>query len=149
MTVLSRGFEIMKNRTIWLMAVTLCGFIVLGMLMALPTIIKADSDQAGLSAADFTKIYKNALISPLTKATSEATDPQLAQFSQKLVNAYELDKTGANTNQQSNLSDLVPDITKINKVALNMPLKEAGKQIQDKELSEFYNRFITRCGVDK
>jgi hypothetical protein len=149
MTVLSRGFEIMKNRTIWLMAVTLCGFIVLSMLMALPTIIKADSDQSGMSASDFTKIYKNALISPLTKATSEATDPQIAQFSQKLVNAYELDKTGANTNEQSNLSDLVPDISKINKVALNMPLKEAGKQIQDKELSEFYNRFITRCGVDK
>ena len=139
----------MKNRVIWLMAVTICGLIGLGMLLALPAILRADSNQDGMSAADFTKIYKNALISPLTKATSEATDPQIAQFSQKLVNAYELDKTGANTNEQSNLSDLVPDIAKINKVALNMPLKEVGKQIQDKELAEFYNRFISRCGVDK
>lgn len=139
----------MKNRIIWLMAVALCGIIGLGVLLALPAIINADTDQNGMSAADFTKIYKNALISPLTKATSEATDPQLAQFSQKLVNAYELDKTGANTNEQSSLSDLVPDLKKINKVALNMPLKEAGKQIQDKELSEFYDRFISRCGVDK
>ncbi|OGO18536.1 MAG: hypothetical protein A2Z02_03145 [Chloroflexi bacterium RBG_16_48_7] len=131
------------------MAVSLCGIIVLGMLLALPAMINADSNQDGVSAADFTKIYKNALISPLTKATSEATDPQLAQFSQKLVSAYGLENTGANTNEQSNLSDLVPDIAKINKVALDMPLKEAGKQIQDKELSEFYNRFISRCGVGK
>ncbi|MCX6006892.1 MAG: hypothetical protein NTZ34_06485 [Chloroflexi bacterium] len=139
----------MKNRSVWLMAVALCGIIVLGMLLALPAIINADANQDGMSAVDFTKFYKNALISPLTKATSEVTDPQLAQFSQKLVTAYELDKTGANTNEQSNLSNLVPDITKINKVALDMPLKEAGKQIQDKELSDFYNRFITECGVGK
>ncbi len=130
------------------MAVTLCGLIVLGMLLALPSMIHADGNQDGMSAADFTKIYKNALISPLTRATSETTDPQLAQFSQKLVTAYELDKTGANTNEQSNLSELVPDLRKITKVATDMPLKEAGKQIQDKELSEFYNRFISRCGVE-
>jgi hypothetical protein len=29
-----------------------------------------------------------------------------------------------------------------------MPLKEAGKQIQDKEISEYYNRFVTKCGVE-
>jgi hypothetical protein len=139
----------MKNRTVWLMAMAFCGIMMLGMLLALPAIINADANQNGMSAADFTKIYKNALISPLTKATSEATDPQIAQFSQKLVNAYELDKTGANTNEQSNLSDLVPDIAKINKVGLDMPLKEAGKQIKDPEIADFYNRFITECGVGK
>jgi hypothetical protein len=139
----------MKNRTVWLMAMAFCGIMMLGMLLALPAIINADANQNGMSSADFTKIYKNALISPLTKATSEATDPQIAQFSQKLVNAYELDKTGANTNEQSNLSDLVPDIAKINKVGLDMPLKEAGKQIKDPEIADFYNRFITECGVGK
>jgi len=139
----------MKNRTIWLMAVAFCGIIMLAMLLALPAVLNADANQSGMSASDFTKIYKNALITPLTKATSEATDPQIAQFSQKLVNAYELDKTGANTNEQSNLSDLVPDIAKINKVGLDMPLKEAGKQIKDPDIADFYNRFITECGVGK
>ena len=137
----------MKNRTVWLMSVALCGIIVIGLLLALPSMLKADSNQDSMSAADFTKIYKNALIGPLTKATSEVKDPQLAQFSQKLVQSYELDKTGANTNDQSKLSDLLPDIAKINKAALNMPLIEAGKQIQDKDISDFYNRFISNCGV--
>jgi len=139
----------MKNRTIWLMAVAFCGIIILAMLLALPAVLNADANQSVMSASDFTKIYKNALITPLTKATSEATDPQIAQFSQKLVSAYELDKTGANTNEQSNLSDLVPDIAKINKVGLDMPLKEAGKQIKDPEIAAFYNHFITECGVGK
>ena len=139
----------MKNRTIWLMAVAFCGIIMLAMLLALPAVLNADANQSGMSASDFTKIYKNALITPLTKATSEAPDPQIAQFSQKQVSAYELDKTGANTTEQSNLSDLVPDIAKINKVALDMPLKEAGKQIKDPEIADFYNHFITECGVGK
>jgi hypothetical protein len=139
----------MKNRTVWLMSVALCGIIVIGLLLALPSMLNADNSQDSMSAADFTKIYKNALIGPLTKATSEVKDPQLAQFSQKLVQSYELDKTGANTNDQSKLSDLVPDISKITKNAMNMPLIEAGKQIQDKDLSDFYNRFITNCGVGK
>jgi hypothetical protein len=129
--------------------VALCGIIVIGLLLALPSMLNADNSQDSMSAADFTKIYKNALIGPLTKATSEVKDPQLAQFSQKLVQSYELDKTGANTNDQSKLSDLVPDISKITKNAMNMPLIEAGKQIQDKDLSDFYNRFITNCGVGK
>lgn len=102
-----------------------------------------------MTASEFASAYKQALISPLNKAAGEVKDPQLAGFTQKLVAAYELDKTGTNVNDQSNLSDLLPDLVKINKTALNMPLKEAGKQIKDKELSEFYDRFITNCGVDK
>jgi len=133
------------------MAVALCGIIVLGMLLALPSILRADAgnNDGTMSAAEFTQIYRNALTSPLTKATSEVKDPEIAQFSQKLVAAYDLNKTGANVNEQSNLSDLVPDIAKINKTAMDMPLKEAGKQIKDPEIADFYNRFITRCGVDQ
>ena len=141
--------KIMKNRTVWLISVALCAIICLGMLLALPAILNADSSQDVVSLADFTKIYRNALISPLNKAASEATDPQIAKFSQTLVQSYELEKTGGDVNEQSNMSDILPDLKKIHKTAMNTPLKEAGKQIQDKELSEFYNRFITKCGVDK
>lgn len=141
--------KIINIRTIWLISGVLCSFIVIGILLALPAIINAESGRSDSSSSDFTRIYKNALIAPLKQATVEATDPQLARFSQKLILSYDLERTGENANQQSNLSDLLPDLKKINKAAINMPLKEAGKQIQDKDISEFYTRFIDSCGANK
>ena len=101
-----------------------------------------------MPTAEIAKAYRQALVSPLNKATSEIKDPNLASFTQKLVQSYDLEKTAANTSDPSNLSDLLPDISKIEKNAINMPLKEAGKQLKDKDLSDFYSRFITSCGVD-
>jgi hypothetical protein len=141
----------LRSRHVWFLAVALTGLIVSGLLLALPSMLTADNSVTSntISAADFASVYKQALISPLTRAASEVKDPQIAQFSQKLVTSYELDKTGTNVNEQSNLSDLLPDIVKIQKTALDMPLKEAGKQIKDPEISEFYARFIKNCGVDR
>jgi len=139
----------MKSRNVWLLGIALTGVIVIGLLLALPSMLIADNSQNTMSASEFTSAYKQALIAPFNKAAAEVKDPQIAGFTQKLIGAYELDKTGANVNDQSKMSDLLPDLVKINKTALNMPLKEAGKQIQDKELAEFYTRFTTNCGVDK
>ena len=119
-----------------------------GMLLAIPSMLTADDSQNPMSVTDFAASYRQALISPLNRATSEVKDPEIAQFSQKLVKSYELDETAANVNEQSNLSDMLPDLVKIQKAAIDMPLKEAGTQIKDKELSEFYTRFITNCGVE-
>jgi len=47
------------------------------------------------------------------------------------------------------MADLVPDIAKIQKNALDTTLKEAGKQLKDKEISDFYNRFLSNCGLDE
>jgi len=122
---------------------------VLGISLALPSVLKADNSQTvTMPTAEIAKAYRQALVSPLNKATSEIKDPDLASFTQKLVQSYDLEKTAANTSDPSNLSDLLPDISKIEKNAINMPLKEAGKQLKDKDLSDFYNRFITSCGVD-
>ena len=121
----------------------------LGISLALPSVLKADNSQAvTMPTAEIVKAYRQALVSPLNKATSEIKDPDLASFTQKLVQSYDLEKTAANTSDPSNLSDLLPDISKIEKNAINMPLKEAGKQLKDKDLSDFYSRFITSCGVD-
>ncbi len=121
----------------------------LGISLALPSVLKADNSQTvTMPTAEIAKAYRQALVSPLNKATSEIKDPDLASFTQKLVQSYDLEKTAANTSDPSNLSDLLPDISKIEKNAINMPLKEAGKQLKDKDLSDFYNRFITSCGVD-
>jgi hypothetical protein len=139
----------MKGKIIWITAIGLTGIIVLGVSLALPSMTKADNNQSStMPTADIAKVYKQALVSPLNKAISEIKDPDLASFSQKLVQSYDLENTTANTSDQSSLSNLLPDVAKIEKNAIDMPLKEAGKQLQDKDLSDFYNRFITSCGVD-
>ena len=144
----------MKGKFIWIMVIGLAGIIMLGLSIALPGMIWADNSQTSSTSttplsptAEIAKAYKQALVGPLNKATSEIKDPDLASFSQKLVQSYELEKTSANSDP-NNLSSLLPDVSRIEKNAINMPLQEAGKQLKDKDLSDFYNRFITSCGVD-
>jgi len=139
----------MKNRIIWLAGIVLIGIILFGMLLAIPAYTNADSSQPLISPADFIKAYQQALTGPLNKATSEVKDPEIARFSQTLVQSYNLENVGSGETSNKELSDLVPDVAKIQKTALNTTLKEAGKQLKDKELSEFYTRFISNCGVDK
>ena len=49
----------------------------------------------------------------------------------------------------SGLANLLPDVAKIHRTAMDMPLIEAGKGIKDKELSDFYQSFISSIGVGK
>jgi hypothetical protein len=111
---------------------------------------KAEGDSSTMPMDEISKVYKQALKSPLDNAISEVKDPELAQFSKKLLQSYELSKpdTGSKT-EQASLANMVPDIKKINKTALNLPLQEAGKQIKDQEISEFYKSFIVAIGADK
>lgn len=111
--------------------------------------VQAENNNSVLPS-QVTDAYKKALIWPLDKATSETKDADLAQFCQKLTSGYELDKIGENSGSDSNsAASLVPDLKNIEKVAIDMPLKEAGKTIQDKDIADFYNSFIESIGVDK
>lgn len=99
--------------------------------------------------AEFPGIYKQAVTSPLERAISETNDPELAQFSQKLLQGYELDKLNTDISSDTgDMASLLPDIKNINKVAMETTLKEAGKTLSDPELSEFYSSFMKRIGVD-
>jgi len=102
-----------------------------------------DSDVA--LTPELVNIYNQALTEPLEKATSEVTDPELAQFSQKLVKAYGL---GNIPEDEQDPANMVPDIKGITKTASDMTLIEAGKNIQDKEIAEFYSSFIKSIGVE-
>ena len=119
-------------------------------LVVISTVTNAESNSVNMPMDEISKVYKQALQSPLDKAVDEIKDPEIAKFSKKLVQSYELSDsyTGHQTNQAS-LANMVPDIKKINKAALNLPLQEAGKQIKDPELSEFYKDFITAAGAYK
>jgi len=111
------------------------------------SITQADENEPGLIASQLAPVYKKALSSPLEKASSEATDPEIAQFTSKLVQAYKLDQT-ADQSTDGDLASLLPDIKTIEKTAMDSMLKEAGKQLNDKELSDFYNSFIQGIGVE-
>jgi hypothetical protein len=113
--------------------------------------IQADSNQSVLPTAELSKVYKQAVSSPLIEAASEIRNKEIAQFYQKLLQAYELNNTSENSSNDESLglANLLPDIKKITKTASDLPLKEAGKQIKDEEIAEFYNRFLTLIGVDQ
>jgi len=136
----------MKGKIVWLGVVAFIGVFILGMIVAMPRSSSADTAQS-VSSTDLIKTYKNALTEPLNKAIGEVKDRDIADFSQKLVQSFDLDKTVSGYAGNGEMADLVPDIAKIQKNALDTTLKEAGKQLKDKEISDFYNRFISTCGL--
>ena len=141
----------MQTKMKLFLAGELLSIIMIVALLAGPAISKANSSQADSPTAEFTEIYRQALTAPLTRAVSGVKDPQIAAFSQKLVHAYGLENTASQSDvdDASGLANLLPDVAKIHRTAMDMPLIEAGKQIKDKELSDFYQSFISSIGVGK
>ena len=98
--------------------------------------------------AEFTNLYQQSLTSPLEKAISETEDVELAQFTQKLLDGYQLNEIDNNGDEAGSIAGLLPDIKNINQVAMETTLVEAGKTLTDPELSEFYSSFVQRIGID-
>jgi len=67
------------------------------------------------------------LTEPLNRAIGEVKDRDIADFSQKLVQSFDLGKTASGDASNIEMADLVPNIAKIQKNALDTTLKEAGK----------------------
>jgi hypothetical protein len=113
------------------------------------SLIKADSNESELPVADLSTIYKHAVASPLIEAGSEIKDQDISHFYQKLIQSYQLSNPDSTDTTELSLASLLPDIKNIYRSASDLPFKEAGKQIKDKEIAEFYNNFITEIGVGK
>lgn len=96
-----------------------------------------------------TDSYRALILSTLQKAGNEIQDKDLAQFYPKLVAEYHLEDSSAWLVASDNTSspDLVPNFEKITSVAITMPLEEAGKQIQDKDIAQFYYKFLKDNGL--
>lgn len=138
----------MKNKIVLIFATLLAAFIIIG-LVTVPSVAKADNTDNVTSLTDFVKIYRQALVSPLIKAKSDIKDPMIASFYGKLIQSFNLENS-TNTDgpyDESNLANLVPNLLQIEKAAIDMPLKEAGNQLKDKDLSDFYKSFISSIGV--
>jgi hypothetical protein len=111
--------------------------------------IQAANNQSVPPTTDISKMYKQAVASPLVKAGGDIKNQEISQFYQKLVQSYELSNTDSSSDESLSLASMLPDIKGIYKTASDLPFKEAGKQIKDKEIAEFYYNFISAIGVEK
>lgn len=98
-----------------------------------------NNSQIDLSLPGIADAYKKALSAPFA-AIGEVKNPGIASFSMKLMQAYDLNNN--NERNVSGLASLLPDVADMHRTAMDMPLIEAGKQIKDQELSDFYQGFI-------
>ena len=119
-----------------------------GIMSPAPMMAQSDSITLTETLSDLPVSYHKALTSALQKVDKEIKDKEIAQFYQKLRQEYELDKPSSGTarSDNSSLMEMLPDIKKINHIALTLPLQEAGRNIQDKEIAQFYYRLLKNVG---
>ena len=93
-------------------------------------------------------VYYQGVTSALTEAASKIEDEDLAQFYQKLVDGYELGEASSwlAPDDGSDDPEAVPDIEKISRHAITLPLLEVSDNIQDEDIAEFYQDFLEKAG---
>jgi hypothetical protein len=125
-------------------------FVLFGILFGTSS-IQAENSTPLIPAEPLTSIYRDSITQPLNKAAAEAKDADLSKFTKDLITSYELDKQSStyDENDPNTLSNLLPDLFNINKKALTAPLVQAGKLIKDKEIAEFYSKFLSSIGIQK
>ena len=86
--------------------------------------------------------YILALNDNLKAASEQIKDPGTRAFYDKLVASYGLDEASGDV-----ADDWLPDIDRIQRNAVSLPLQEAGKTIRDKDIASFYSRFLKESGL--
>ena len=89
------------------------------------------------SLADLTAAFE--------QVRSEIRDADIRGFYDKLIAVYNLDEEASQAGPESPAP--LPDIAKIQHAALTLPLQEAGKEIKDQEIRDFYYRFLKEAGL--
>lgn len=96
----------------------------------------------------FAKVYSGAIIQPIAKAGEEIKDEDVSRYYDELVRECSLDQPLPESEDPS-LTDMVPDITKINQTAITMPILKARETITDEKIREFYDRFLKSVGWEE
>jgi len=119
----------------------------LGPLSPTPAVGESNSSNTTEPVSDNATFREN-IHSMLQDTGSKIRDEDISRFYQKLIEAYELDEASSGTPGDGDPSpaDILPDMNKINHAALLLPLQEAGKNIQDKELARFYYKLLADVG---
>jgi len=102
---------------------------------------------AGMLWQELGRIYSNAVTEPINNAGAVIKDDQMSQYYQELVKECALESS-AELGENASLSDMVPDITKINSTAITLPVLKARENIKDEEIRKFYDQLIKRIGWD-
>lgn len=126
----------------------LTGALFMGPLAEIPSRAEADNSSPREVPAGIAEVYRESLLSPLQNAGDEITDNENRQFYHKLMQEYELDEIANETTRTDSdtLNKLVPDIEKIHNAAITLPLQEAGKNIQDEKIRQFYYELLEDAG---
>jgi hypothetical protein len=113
-----------------------------------PITVQSDDSCPPETPTDTSGTFNNAFNSSLQEAGKNIQDEEMAQFYQKLLQEYELDDPSSWTtpDESSDPEDVIPDVGKISHTALTLPLQEAGKNIRDEEIAQFYYNLLRDAG---
>lgn len=133
-----------------LIGMVLMGALLTGSLSLTPA--KAHSEDSGLTdtVTDIVETYRKTITSVLLRSGDEIQDEETAKFYQKLLQEYGLDQPSEDTIavEHSSLADILPDIKNISERAVTLPLQEAGKNIRDEDIAQFYYRLLKDAGIN-
>ena len=109
---------------------------------------QADDIVRAETPADAIELDREILLESLHKAGKEIQDEDIKRYYYTLLEEYNLDEITSDPVTIENLVELMPDIVNINEKALSVPLREAGKNIRDPEIADFYYGLLERAGWD-
>ena len=123
-------------------------FLVAFICIVMPNVRAEDSAQTSDILPTTSETQFTELVSPLYEVASEIQDQDTREFYDKLIGEYGLAEVSVNVTQaaSSNLQEALPDVKRIQHAALTLPLLESGKHIQDRDLAEFYYKFLKDAG---
>lgn len=132
----------MKLITGILIGMVLICSIIAGPLTSTSASSQTDETNEPYSPDATSEFSKDDILATLKQAGAEIDDRDIAGYYQLLIAQYDLDDTSA----VSDDLDPLPDINRIVRQATSLPLLEAGKNIQDKEIARFYHDFLEDAG---
>jgi len=143
------------RKGVWTMNVKIVVLFLVGATIALSAILFggfATPYMRGQESAETSDItsgvdgeYFSDLIAALQQVRSEIQSPETLEFYNKLLAEYAIEEIYLQTAEDDQI--ILPDMNKIQWAALTLPLYEAGKNITDKGLKEFYCSFLEDTGL--
>ena len=103
---------------------------------------RAEEGQSADNTSGPNSTYFVALNDNLKSAGTQIHDADTKAFYDKLIGGYGLDEASGNVTD-----DWLPDVDRIQRHALILPLQEAGRIIGDKDIADFYAKFLVDCGL--
>lgn len=106
----------------------------------------ASGDPEATTVNDVDDINISSLVAALNRVESEIEDEDLQQYYRLLIDTYDLESTASSDEEDNSFIDVLPDVDHIVRAAAQLPLREAGKNIRDPEIAEFYHKFLEDVG---